>query len=199
MAMLASPVKALILGLVLAAVILIAWVLTSGVDRLGLVSLLLRFLHIGAAMIWVGMIWFVNFVQLAAVREADEQARGPLMRFIVPGTLSAIMHASTLTAASGVLLLVTTGYVLDRWVFLSVVYVSTPKALMLWGGVLGGVVMLGLAHGVIRPALRIVLGEVPGDIEAVARARERVTTFARLNLVLAVPVTFVMVVASHFA
>ena len=199
MAMLASPVKALTLGLVLAGVILVAWMLTSGVDRIGLVSLLLRFAHVAAAMVWIGMIWFVNFVQLAAVRDADDEGREVLLRSIVPGTLSAITHASALTAASGALLLVTTGYVLDRWVFLSVVYVSTPKALMLWGGVLGGIVMLGLAHGVIRPALRVVLGEVPGDAETVTRARARVATFARLNLVLAVPVTFVMVVASHFA
>ncbi len=49
----------------------------------------------------------------------------------------------------------------------------------------------------LKPALRIVLGEKPSDIEAVARARVRLATFARINLLLSLPVTFLMVAASH--
>jgi uncharacterized membrane protein len=197
--LLGTPRNALSAGLVITALILIAWIVSVAIDGIGLISVLMRVLHIVAAMIWVGMIWFVNFIQLAAVQQADENARGPLMRLIVPHVTRTFLHASTVTVLSGAVLLVTTGYVLDRWVFLSVVYVSTPKALMLWGGVLAGVAMLGIAHGVIRPALRIVLGEIPADIEKIAAARERVVVFARINLILAIPVTFVMVAASHFA
>lgn len=194
---LGSPRNALGAGLGITGILLLVWIASTSIDGIGLVSMLLRVVHIVAAMIWVGMIWFVNFIQLAAIRQADETVRGPLMRLIVPHVTTTFLHASTLTVLSGVLLLVSTGYVLDRWVFLSVVYVSTPKALMLWGAVLAGVVMLGIAHGVLRPALRVVLGEVPADIEAVAVARERAAKFARINLILAIPVTFVMVAASH--
>lgn len=197
--LIASPRNAVYLGLALAAAILIAWVVTSGVDRLGLVSAVLRTLHVLAGMLWVGMIWFVNVIQLAAVRDADDQARGPLMRLIVPRVAATFLHASTITVVSGALLLVSTGYILDRIVYSSVVYVATPKAVMLWGGVVAALAMLAVAHGVLRPALAVVLGEKPADIETVARARERITFFARLNLVLAIPVTLVMVVASHFA
>lgn len=197
--LLESPWKALAAGGAIAAAVLVAWVVTSGIDRLGLVSVLLRVLHIAAAMLWIGMIWFVNFVQLAAVREAEDQVRGAILRLVAKRVATTFLHASTVTVLSGALLLVTTGYVLDRLVYSSVVYVSTPKAIMLWGGVLAGIFMMGIAHGVIRPALRIVLGEVPGDVEAIARARERIATYARINLVLAVPVTFVMVAASHHA
>jgi uncharacterized membrane protein len=197
--LLASPLNALLAGLAVVAVIAILWAASGGIDTIGLISLLLRAVHVVAAMVWIGMIWFVNFIQLAAIRQADDQARGPLMRLIVPNVAKTFLHGSTITVISGVLLLISTGYLFDRWVYSTVVYVSTAKALMLWGGVLGGVVMLGLAHGVIQPNLRIVLGDVPGDIEAVARAREKVALFARINLVLALPVTFVMLAASHFA
>jgi uncharacterized membrane protein len=195
--LLGSPRNALGAGLALTGILLLAWIASTSIDGIGLVSMLLRLVHIIAAMIWVGMIWFVNFIQLAAIRQADETARGPLMRLIVPHVTTTFLHASTLTVLSGALLLVSTGYVLDRWVFLSVVYVSTPKALMLWGAVLAGIAMLGIAHGILRPALRIVLGEVPAGTEAVAAARERAVKFARINLILAIPVTFVMVAASH--
>lgn len=197
--LLVSPLNALLVGLAVIAVVVIVWVASGGIDTIGLISLLLRVVHVVAAMVWVGMIWFVNFIQLAAIGQADDQARGPLMRLIVPRVTKTFLHGSTLTVISGVLLLISTGYLFDRWVYSTVVYVSTTKALMLWGGVIGGIVMLGLAHGVIQPNLRIVLGEVPGDIDAVARAREKVAHYARINLVLALPVTFVMLAASHFA
>ena len=197
--LLSSPLNALIGGLVVIAVILVLWVASGGIDLLGMISVLLRVTHVVAAMLWVGMIWFVNFIQLAAIAKADDPVRGPLMRLIVPKVAATFLHGSTVAVVSGVLLLITSGYLFDRWVYSTVVYVSTPKALMIWGGVLGGMVMFVIAHGIIQPSLRIVLGEKPGDIETIARAREKVATYARINLVLALPVTFVMVAASHFA
>jgi uncharacterized membrane protein len=195
---LANSRNALVLGAAIAFVILVLWTLASGVDRLGLVSIVLRYVHVGAAMVWIGMIWFVNFIQLAAVQQADEAGRGALMRLVVPRVAETFLHASTITVVSGVLLLVTSGYLLDRWVFSTAVYVSTPKWLLVWAGVLGGFAMMGIAHGIINPSLKIVLANASSDPDEISRARERVATFARVNLLLALPVTFVMVAASHF-
>lgn len=196
-ALISSPRNALLAGVAIAALCVVLWIVSGGVDRIGLVSVLLRTLHVVAAMIWVGMIWFVNFIQLAAAQQADDQVRGPLMRLIAPRVASTFLHASGVTVLSGLLMLPATGYVLDRWVFPSVVYVGTPRVLMLLTGALAGVAMLGIAHGVIRPALRIVLGETPADIDTIARARVRLATFARINLILSVPVTLLMITASH--
>lgn len=195
--LLASPSNALGVGLAIAIAILLLWVAAGSVDLVGLASIVLRVVHVLAAMIWIGMIWFVNFIQLVAVQQADDQARGPLLRLIVPRVTNTFLHASGLTVLSGALLLPSTGYVLDRWIFSSAVYVSTPRALMLWSGAAAGFAMLIIAFAVIRPGLRIILGEVPGDVETVARARARVAAFARINLILVVPVTFVMVAAAH--
>ena len=129
--MLSSPLNALLVGLVIIAVILGLWTATGGVDLIGLISVLLRMTHVVAAMIWVGMIWFVNFIQLAAIQQADDQARGPLMRLIVPRVAATFLHGSTVAVVSGALLLISTGYLFDRWVYATVVYVSMPKALML--------------------------------------------------------------------
>ena len=57
---LASPMRSLILGLLIVVAILAIWIALSGVDSIGFTSFLLRAVHIVAAMIWVGMIWFVN-------------------------------------------------------------------------------------------------------------------------------------------
>ena len=191
--------NALVFGVAIAFVAFTLWVMTSGIDRMGLVSIILRYVHVVAAMVWIGMIWFVNFVQLTALRRADDQERGALMRLVVPRVLATFLHASTVTVVSGALLLVSSGYLLDRLVFSTTVYVSTPKAIMLWAGVAGGIAMMSIAHGIINPNLKVVLGVRPGDSAIVARARERVATFARINLILALPVTFVMVAIAHFS
>jgi len=193
--LISSARHALAAGLIVCAGMLALWLAGSRIDGLGLVSFLVRWLHVLAGIVWVGMIWFVNFVQLAAVETADEGGRATIAREIAPRVATIFRAASHLTLATGIVLLLTTGYLLDRWVFASAVYIPPVKSLMLWGGSLAGLVMWGLVHLVIWPALRLLASDA--DTSLKARARARVVTCARINLLLAVPVTFVMVAAAH--
>jgi uncharacterized membrane protein len=197
MGLLETPVRALLAGLGLTLAILLVWMIFIGVDRIGLMSFLLRWLHVLAGIVWLGLIFFINFIQIVAIKESDQPGRAALLKSVVPRVAAGFRHASHLTLLTGVLLLVTTGYLLDRWMFTSAVYVPPLRNLLLWGGTLGGLVMWVLAHFVVWPNLKIVLGQVPGDDAAKAAARGRVETFARINLILSLPVTFVMVAASH--
>lgn len=189
--------RAMMAGGVLTVVLLVLWLALAGADPLGFISFLLRWVHIFAAMLWVGLIWFVNVVQLAALQQVDEPGRRALMTAVVPRVAQAFRHASHLTLVSGVLLLVTTGYLFGSFVFSTPVYVPAGRALLLWAGVLGGVVMWAFVHFIIWPNLRIVLGQPPAEPGAVERARSEIKTYARLNLALSVPVTFAMVAAPH--
>ena len=53
--------------------------------------------------------------------------------------------------------------------------------------------MWAFVNFLIWPSLKIVLGQAPGDPQAQLAARANVKRYARLNLVLALPVTFLMV------
>jgi uncharacterized membrane protein len=194
---LASPGRALAAGAVLTLLILVLWLASVGADRIGFLSFLLRWLHVFAGIVWVGMVWFVNFIQFVALQEADEAGRATLLKSIAPRVAHAFRHASHMSLLTGVLLLVASGYLLDRLLFASEVYIPPSRAFLLWGGALGGVLMWIFVHFIIWPNLKLVLGLTPGDAEAKARAREQITTYARLNLILSVPVTFVMVAAAH--
>ncbi len=196
-ALLATARVTLFSGALIAAVLLAIWALGSPIDQLGLISFLTRWVHVLAAMIWVGMIWFVNFIQLAAVEQADDAGRATLMKLVVPRVAVLFRHASHLTVVTGVILLGTTGYLFDRWIFSSTVYVPPMKGAMLTLGSIAALAMWIFVHMFIWPALRIVLGEVGAADSEKAAARLRVRTFARLNLLLAIPVTFVMVAAAH--
>lgn len=196
-AILANPMRALALGLALAALLLVVWVAVEGLDALGFASLLLRYAHVLGAMTWVGLIVFVNFVQIHAVEKGGDDVRAAVLRWIVPGVAASIRHAAHLTLASGALLLVTTGYLLDQWVFATEIYMPELRKTVLWAGAFGGLVMWTIVQFAIWPNLRIVLGEVPADQAAKAAARERVRSHARVNLVLAPPVVLAMMAAAH--
>lgn len=194
---LASPLRALVAGLALSAVMLGIAIGYGGTDVRGLVSFLVRWVHIAAAIVWLGMIWFVNFIQLVAVAESDQPARGAIMKHIVPRVAATFRQASHWTIASGAALLVTSGYLGGSLMFGAPVFVPTMRNALLWAGTLGALAMYMFVHMMIWPSLRIVLGMVPGDADKIAAARVRVATYARWNLVLAVPVTVAMVAAAH--
>jgi uncharacterized membrane protein len=192
-----NPWASLWAGLGVAILLLLVWLAAAGSDGVGFVSFLVRWVHVLAAMVWVGLVVFVNFIQLIAMRGADERARDFMHVSVVPQVALWFRHASTLVVGSGVLLAVLAGYLLPGLVYGTGVYVAPERASLLWLGVLGGLAMWMLVHMYIWPSLRIALGLRPGDEAAKAAARERVRLFARLNLLIAVPVTLAMVAAAH--
>ncbi len=196
-AILSSARNALLASIVLALAAIAAAIAAEGIDALGFASFALRAIHVFAAIIWVGMIWFVNFVQHPAVVGADDAGRGTLFRLVVPRVATIFRHTSHLVILSGVLLLLPTGYLLAPWVFGAPVHMSLAKILLLWGAAAGAVAMWAFVHMFIWPNLQVVLGERPGNAEAKAAARAKVALYARANLLLATPVTVMMVAAAH--
>ncbi|HEU0060563.1 MAG TPA: hypothetical protein VFR19_11850 [Hyphomicrobiaceae bacterium] len=192
-----NPRACLSTGLALAALLLIGSLLASETDRVGLIAFLLRFTHVLAAMVWIGLIVFVNFVQLVALKEADEAARAVLDSAIVPRVAWWFRHASTLTVLSGLVLLVFSGYLLPSLIYGSSVFIPAAKAVALWTAVLGALAMWMFVHMYIWPNMQVVLGLRRGDGEAKAKARARVILFARLNLIIAMPVALGMIAAAH--
>ncbi len=197
--LLQSPLKALLAGVAIAAALLVATLAGTGtgIDAIGLVAVLTRWLHVGAGIIWLGMIWFVNWIQLVAIAEADQPARGAIMKHIVPRVAATFRHTSHLTIATGAVLLVTSGYLGGSLIYSSAVFIPTSRNIAMWAATLGALVMYMFVHMMIWPGLRVVLGIEKADADAVAAARAKVATYARLNLVLAVPVTLGMIVAAH--
>jgi len=195
--LLSGPGRALALGIFLSAIGLALWIAIEGVDMLGLVSVLIRFLHVFAAMIWVGLVWFVNLIQLRALSETDDAGRRVLLGSVVPQVATTFRHASNATVLSGALLLVTTGYLFGGAVFSASVFMPPVREAGLWLGVAGGLAMWAIVHGLIWPSLKLVLEA--GNVEAKAGARARVAIWARVNLMLAMPVTLAMIAAAHLA
>ena len=196
MGFLSRPSSAAWTGLAIAAAVLAVWIAENDGDHLGLISFVIRFTHISAAMLWIGMIWFANFVQLGALSSADEALRATLLRQVALPVVNICRVAAHVVVLSGAGLLLSTGYVLDRWVFPSAVYIPSLRSALMWCGSLAALAMWALVHVVLSPNLKtLVEGAAPAA--ELGRAQERVRLSVRVNLLLAVPVTFAMVAAAH--
>lgn len=195
--MLDQPRTTAAIGAGVALVVLIVWALAAGVDKFGFFSFLFRLAHILSAMVWVGLIVFVNFVQLEASRKGDDTTRAVLHASIVPDVAWWIRHGSTFTIGTGAVLLVAAGYALPSLVYGTAVYMPPARTTLLWLGVIAAFVMWMFVHMYIWPNMQVVMGLRPGDAAAKAAARSRVVQYSRLNLLLALPVTLVMVAAAH--
>lgn len=195
--MLDQPRMAAVAGGAVALALLVLWAVVVGIDGFGFFSFVFRLAHILGAMVWVGLIVFVNFVQLEATRLGDDNTRNVLHASIVPNVAWWIRHGSTFTVGTGLVLLVATGYLVPALVYGTAVYVPPARATLLWLGVVAAIAMWMFVHMYIWPNMQVVLGMRPGDAPAKSAARARVVKYARLNLLLALPVTLVMVAAAH--
>lgn len=186
--MLDSANRALLTGIAALATVLLIAMLSARMALPETLTLLSRAAHVFTAMIWIGSVWFVNFIQLAVLAQADDPAKKSILTWIVPRVAKQFTLMSALTFVTGFILLAALGYLTHR---------PLSSSIWLWLGVLGATVMLGFIHAKIGPALRIVLDPAVTDPAAKADARNTVRVFARLNLLLAFPVTFAMVAGAH--
>lgn len=196
-ALFASPWKALAAGLVLAALLFLIYLLSGGGISQGTLAFLVRWLHVVSAIIWVGLIWFVNFVQLPALMKTDDAGRGAIMSAIAPGVAWWFRHTASLTILAGLALAYLNGYLIETLSIGATDGFSSPRDTMLGIGMWLGIAMWGLVWFVIWPNLKILFGHVPADDAARAAARTRVRNFARKNLILSIPVIFAMVAAQN--
>lgn len=195
--LLASPWKAVVAGLVLALLLGVLHMALGGGLTVYAVAFAVRWLHVVAAIIWIGLVWFVNFVQLPALGKVDDQGRAVIMSAIAPGVAWWFRHAASVTVAAGLALAALQGYLVDVLLLGARESFAVPRNTVLGIGMWLGIVMWAFVWFVIWPNLQIVLGEKPGDADAKAAARAKVLKFARKNLILSLPVIFAMVAAQN--
>lgn len=186
--MLNTANSALMTGLAALALIVLLAIL-SGQFNAGEAALLTaRAAHVFAAMVWVGLIWFVNLIQMEALDGAREADRKAIMTWITPSVGFHISIAATLTFLTGAFLLIALGYVTQR---------PLTPSLWLWAGAIGGTAMLAFVHAKIAPAMRKINNPAITDPAIKSAARTTLRTFVRINLLLAFPVTFAMLAGAH--
>jgi uncharacterized membrane protein len=147
-----------------------------------------RWLHILFGMMWVGLLYYFNFVQVEALRRAaaDTPPTGTgITRHVLPRALAYFRYAALATVLMGLYLL--GERTLDALLFRDRIYI--PIGIGAWLGL----IMFFNVWVLIWPNQKKVLGLVSASDSEKATARRVAFLASRTNTMLSLPMLFFMV------
>jgi len=153
-----------------------------------------RWLHILAGVMWIGLLYYFNFVQVpgVAAAKADGTAAG-ITKHIAPRALFFFRWAALLTWLTGAYYLERSGIGIGNAFMLK--GAAAPIGLGAWLGT----IMLFNVWVLIWPNQKKVLGIVPADDAAKAKGARIAFLASRTNTMLSIPMFFFMVSGPHGA
>jgi uncharacterized membrane protein len=145
-----------------------------------------RWLHIGAGVMWIGLLYYFNFVQADAMKAAaaDGTAAG-ISKHVAPRALLYFRWAAVVTVLAGAMLL--GANLSDALLFRQKAYV--PIGVGAWLGL----IMLFNVWVLIWPNQKKILGLAPATDDEKAKARRVAFLASRTNTALSMPMLFFMV------
>ena len=161
----------------------------------GFWSWLLRYIHIIVAIMWIGLLWYFNFVQIPNMQKIPDEQKPAIGKVIAPSALFYFRWAALLTVVSGLILATLEGYVHDSMLlsFNSGILKNTAIGIGMWLGI----IMAFNVWFVIWPNQKRALGIVECDPELKAKSARTAMLFSRTNTLLSLPMLLCMVGAQH--
>ena len=147
-----------------------------------------RWLHIASGVMWIGLLYYFNFVQVDALKAAaaDTPPTGAgITKHVAPRALFFFRWAAVSTVVFGALIL--GGKLDDALLFKERAYV--PIGIGAWLGL----IMFFNVWVLIWPNQKKILGIVPATDEEKAKARRVAFLASRTNVMLSLPMLFMMV------
>jgi uncharacterized membrane protein len=166
----------------------LAILLMAGVhgDQMGSVEQgFIRFVHVAAGILWIGLLYYFNFVQIPTMPKVPAELKPGVSKYIAPEALFWFRWAALTTVVVGLALAWRLGYL-------------TQAMLLQEGFVLIGIGMwLGLVMAfnvwfIIWPNQQKALGLVPADDATKAKAARVAMLTSRTNFVLSLPMLYAM-------
>ena len=152
--------------------------------------------HVFVGIIWIGLLYYFNFVQIPAVGEAAADSDGPgpaaINKYVAPRALLWFRWAALLTWLTGAAALETMQIGLANAFLL-----RTPPGEWLGIGVWLGTIMLFNVWVLIWPNQKKVLGMVEASDEEKAKAKNTAMLASRTNTLLSIPMLMSMVSFGH--
>jgi len=161
----------------------------------GFWSWLTRYIHITVSIMWIGLLWYFNFVQIPNMPKIPDEQKPAIGKVIAPAALFYFRWAALLTVVSGLILATLEGYVHDAMLlsFNSGILKNTAIGIGMWLGI----IMAFNVWFVIWPNQKRALGIVECDPELKAKSARTAMLFSRTNTLLSLPMLLCMVAAQH--
>lgn len=181
-----------ILSLVLAGLMVFAFgrVAAGGFDLI-FWQAVLRWVHVAAGILWIGLLYYFNFVQIRVMPSIPAELKPAVGKHIAPEALFWFRWAALVTVLAGLAVMFARGHAYAAEVLsfgMAGGLVEGDQGFMLMGvGVWLAIIMFLNVWGIIWPNQKRALGIVAVDDDKKARAARVAMLASRTNLLLSFP------------
>ena len=158
-------------------------------------SWLFRYVHVIVAIMWIGLLWYFNFVQIPNMGKIPEEQKPAIGKVIAPAALFYFRWTALLTVISGLILASLNGYLHDAMTLS--ISSGVPKHTAIGIGMWLGIIMAINVWFVIWPNQKRALGIVESDPDTKAKSAKTAMLFSRTNTLLSLPMLLTMVIAQN--
>jgi uncharacterized membrane protein len=150
-------------------------------------TFVMRWLHVISGVMWIGLLWYFNFVQIPTVPKIEPaEHRAAITKYIAPNALFWFRYAALATVITGALVALMSGYLVQALTL-------RPGHIAIGIGMWLALIMAVNVWFVIWPNQQKVLGLVQATAEEKAAAGRTAMLTSRINTLLSIPMLFCMV------
>ena len=153
--------------------------------------LFLRYLHTLAGVLWIGLLYYFNFVQIPTMPSVPAELKPGVTKYIAPKALFWFRWSALVTVVLGLLVAEMTqpGYSARALMF-------RPGFVTIGVGMWLGLIMAANVWFIIWPNQKRALGIVPAEDDVKARSASVAMMASRTNLILSIPMLYCMITQS---
>ncbi len=154
-----------------------------------------RYIHVVVGIMWIGLLWYFNFVQIPNMGKIPDEQKPAIGKVIAPAALFYFRWAAAFTVLSGLILAGLNGYLHDAMTLS--IGSGIPKHTAIGIGMWLGLIMAFNVWFVIWPNQKRALGIVECEPELKAKSAKTAMLFSRTNTLLSLPMLLTMVAAQN--
>ena len=149
-------------------------------------AFLFRWLHVLSGVMWIGLLWYFNFVQIPSMPKIPDEQKPAVSKVIAPTALFWFRWGAMATIVTGLILALMNGYLVQA---LSLQKGHHAIGLGMW---LGAIMWFNVWF-IIWPNQKKALGIVTVAPEEKAKAAKMAGMASRFNTMLSIPMLYCMV------
>src|SRR5262245_4339524 len=176
-----------ILSVILALVMVAAYSQSPQGTDVAFWQAVFRWLHVLFGIMWIGLLYYFNFVQTRKMPEIPAELKPAVSKYIAPEAMFWFRWAALFTWVMGILLAWDRGYLLQAITLGATEGFRNPAHSFIGLGMWLATIMFFNVWAFIWPAQKIALGLVDADADAKAANARKAMVFSRINVLLSVP------------
>ena len=150
-----------------------------------------RWLHIFFGIVWIGLLYYLNFVQVPTMPAIPAELKKGVTGYIAPRVFFFFRWGAALTVLTGLIIAAHNGYLVQALTFS-----GTGGVALIGIGMWLALIMAFNVWFIIWPAQKKILGLVEATDEEKAKLAPRALAASRTNLLLSLPMLYAMVSAN---